>query len=111
MSARRGGGGPNNEGAARSLLCAFCALEWPVSRIRCVACGEEDPAKLPNYSAPGHEEARIEACETCRGYVKCIDLTNDARLLPEVDDLASISLDLWAVEQGFQRIEPGLAGI
>lgn len=111
VSARRGGGGPNNDGAARSLLCALCAQEWQVARIHCVACGEENPEKLPNYSAPEHQEARIEACETCRGYVKSIDLTRDARLLPEVDDLASISLDLWAVEQGFQRIEPGLAGL
>jgi len=55
--------------------------------------------------------ARIESCETCRAYVKSIDLSNDARPLPEVDDLVSISLDLWALEQGFERLEPGLAGL
>jgi formate dehydrogenase maturation protein FdhE len=43
--------------------------------------------------------------------VKSIDLTLDARPIPEVDDLLSIALDLWAGEQGFTRIEPGLAGI
>jgi formate dehydrogenase maturation protein FdhE len=43
--------------------------------------------------------------------VKSLDLTQDARPLPEVDDLISISLDLWAEEQQFQRLEPGLAGI
>jgi formate dehydrogenase maturation protein FdhE len=43
--------------------------------------------------------------------VKSIDLTQDARPLPEVDDLVSISMDLWAVEQGFERLEPGLAGL
>lgn len=111
IAARRGGGGPNSDGSARSLLCAFCALEWQVSRIRCPACGEEDPKKLPNYSAPEHKNARIEACESCRAYVKSIDLSQDARPLPEVDDLVSISLDLWAQEQGFERIEPGLAGL
>ena len=111
IAARRGGGGPNSDGSARSLLCAFCALEWPSPRIRCPACGEEDPAKLPNYSAPEHPAARIEACETCRAYVKSIDLSKDARPLPEVDDLVSISLDLWALEQGFERLEPGLAGL
>lgn len=111
VAARRGGGGPNNDGSARSLLCAFCAQEWQVSRIRCPACGEEDPTKLPQYAAPEHKHARIEACETCRAYVKSVDTTADARLVPEVDDLASISLDLWAGEQGFERIEPGLAGV
>ena len=75
--------------------------------------GQPPPVPSPDgpLGAPGHPEARIEACETCKGYVKSIDLTNDARRIPEVDELASISLDLWAAEQGFQRIEPGLAGL
>ena len=111
IAARRGGGGPNSDGSARSLLCALCALEWQLPRIRCPACGEEDPGKLPNYAAPEHPAARIEACETCRAYVKSIDLSKDARPLPEVDDLVSLSLDLWALEQDFTRLEPGLAGL
>jgi formate dehydrogenase maturation protein FdhE len=28
-----------------------------------------------------------------------------------VDDLLSLSLDLWAADEGYQRYEPGLAGI
>ena len=31
--------------------------------------------------------------------------------IPEVDDLVSLAMDLWAQEQGFARLEPGLAGI
>jgi len=111
VAALKGGGGPNNDGAARMLVCSLCALEWQISRIRCPACGEENPDKLPNYGAPEHAGARIEACDTCKTYVKAIDLANDGRRIPEVDDLVSISLDLWAVEQGFQRLEPGLAGL
>jgi formate dehydrogenase maturation protein FdhE len=42
--------------------------------------------------------------------VKFLDTTLDERIVPEVDDLLSLSLDLWAVEQGFERLEPGLAG-
>jgi len=53
---------------------------------------------------------RIEACESCRHYVKSIDLTVDGHAIPEVDDLASLSMDLWAAREGFERIEPGLAG-
>lgn len=99
------------EGAARLLYCALCGLEWQTSRIKCAACGEEDPDKLPVFSAEARGGARIEACETCRVYVKSIDLTVDARQIPEVDDLGSLSLDLWAKEQGFERLEPGLAGL
>ena len=40
-----------------------------------------------------------------------IDLTLDARPLPEVDDLVSLAMDLWAIEEGWTRLEPGWAGI
>ena len=99
------------DGAMRMLHCALCALSWQVSRIKCPACEESDPTKLPTFSVPEYPAARIEACETCSGYVKSIDLTADARGLPEVDDVASLPLDLWALENGFERFEPGLAGL
>ena len=72
---------------------------------------EEDPRTLPSFRSETYPAVRIEACETCRRYVKSIDLTVDARAIPEVDDLVSLGMDLWAQEQGFARIEPGLAGI
>lgn len=101
----------DGDGARRLLGCALCGGEWPVNRIRCPCCAEEDPAKLPSFQGDAYPTARIEACETCRRYVKSIDLTVDGRALPEVDDLVSIGMDLWAAREGFTRIEPGLAGI
>lgn len=98
------------DGAQRLLHCALCANAWQVSRVRCPACDEQDPEKLPSFTVPEYPAARIEACESCGGYVKSIDLSGDARGIPEVDDLASVSLDLWAQEQGLQRFEPGLLG-
>jgi FdhE protein len=109
ISARRDAG--EMEGARRMLGCSLCGTEWMFQRILCPACFEEDPAKLPSFQSDRHSTVRIEACETCRRYVKSIDLSLDARPIPEVDDLLSISMDLWAVEQGFTRIEPGLAGL
>jgi formate dehydrogenase maturation protein FdhE len=109
MSARREGS--MMEGARRLLACALCGGEWPFSRILCPACGEQDPVKLPSFSTEAHPAVRIEACETCRRYVKSIDLSEDARPIPEVDDLVSLSMDLWAEAEGFVRIEPGLAGL
>jgi FdhE protein len=93
------------------LCCALCGTEWSFQRILCPSCFEADPKKLPSFSADRHPNVRIEACETCRRYMKSIDLTLDARPIPEVDDVLSISLDLWAAEQGFTRIEPGIAGL
>jgi FdhE protein len=102
---------PESHGAARWLVCGLCGTEWLFARIRCPSCQEQDPAKLPTFQSPTIPGTRIEACETCRRYVKSIDLTLDMRPIPEVDDLASIAMDLWAIEQGFSRIEPGWAGI
>jgi formate dehydrogenase maturation protein FdhE len=102
---------PDGDGARRLLGCALCGGEWRVNRIRCPCCGEEDPEKLPSFQTEAHPTARIEACETCRRYVKSIDLTADARPVPEVDDLLSLGLDLWAGDEGYTRIEPGLAGL
>ncbi|MFL5313112.1 MAG: formate dehydrogenase accessory protein FdhE [Myxococcales bacterium] len=102
---------PESHGAARLLHCALCAGQWDFPRIRCAACGEADPHLLPSFQDEKHPAVRIEACDTCKRYLKSIDLSLDARPIPEVDDLVSLALDLWAAEQGYQRIEPGLAGI
>ena len=99
------------EGAHRNLACGLCGEEWRFQRILCPACFEEDARKLPSFQSEPHPSVRIEACETCRRYVKSIDLSEDARPIPEVDDLASLSMDLWAREQGYERIEPGIAGL
>lgn len=112
IASRRIPPGPGTgEGAMRILHCALCAFSWQVGRIRCPACGEEDPEKLPSFTAPQHAGVRVEACESCKTYVKSVDLTVDARRVPEIDELVALSLDLWAVEQGYQRLEPGLAGL
>lgn len=109
IGVRRDGG--EMEGARRHLGCALCGAEWPFGRILCPACFQEDPHKLPCFRSEAHPAVRIEACEICRRYVKSIDLSEDARPIPEVDDLVSLSMDLWAVEEGFSRVEPGLAGL
>lgn len=102
---------PDAESGLRMLGCSLCALDWNFNRIQCPSCFEEDPHKLPMFQTEAYPLVRIEACETCRRYVKSIDLTKDARPIPAVDDLVSLSMDLWAADEGFARIEPGLAGI
>ncbi len=109
IGCRRDGG--EMEGARRMLACALCGGEWQFDRILCPSCLEADPYKLPNFQSETAKAVRLEACETCHRYVKSIDLSNDARPVPEVDDLSSLAMDLWAVEQGYTRIEPGLAGL
>ncbi|HEY3056140.1 MAG TPA: formate dehydrogenase accessory protein FdhE [Thermoanaerobaculia bacterium] len=102
---------PDAESGFRYLECALCGLNWNFGRISCPSCFEEDPYKLPIFQSDAYPNVRIESCETCRRYVKSIDMTQDARPVPAIDDLLSIAMDLWAVDEGFMRIEPGLAGI
>jgi FdhE protein len=96
--------------ARRSLVCGFCAREWAAPRIACVACGERDFDKLAIYRAEGLAAARVDACETCRTYVKTIDLSKDATAVPVVDDLATLTVDLWARERGYERLRRNLLG-
>ena len=101
----------SSEGAQRLLGCGLCGKEWSAGRLRCPSCDEERPDKLALFQSDRHPTVRLETCASCRAYVKSIDLTVDARAIPEVDDLLSLSMDLWAAEEGYARIEPGLAGI
>jgi len=99
------------EGGRRFLMCGDCGAVWPFQRIACPSCLEVDPHKLAYYSAQEIPGMRVECCDTCRRYLKSIDLTKDARLVPPVDELAAIPLDLWAREQGYRKIQPNLAGM
>ena len=92
----------------RSLVCGFCAKEWAAPRIACVACGEREFDKLAIYHAEELPGTRVDVCETCHTYVKTIDLAKDGTAIPIVDDLATLALDLWARERGYQRIRANL---
>jgi FdhE protein len=94
-------------GAKRALLCGLCLTEWSAMRVVCTSCGESQFEKLPVF---GTEEfaARIDACDSCRTYIKTIDLTRDGAAVPLVDDLATLPLDLWTRERGYTRARPNL---
>jgi len=98
-------------GARRRLVCGLCFTEWDYLRVVCVKCGEQRFEALPVFSAEQFPHARVDACDTCRSYLKTIDATKDGRVVPVVDDLATIALDLWAQEQGYTRIRSNLMRI
>jgi formate dehydrogenase accessory protein FdhE len=98
------------DGGKRFLLCSFCSQEWEFRRILCPTCGEEAEAKLPVYIAEQLPHIRVEACDTCKFFVTGVDLTKDGHAIPLVDDLAAISLTLWAHEHGYSRLQPNLLG-
>jgi FdhE protein len=99
---------PEGDGAKRFLLCALCSQEWEFRRILCAHCGEEEEGKLPVYVAEQFPHIRMECCESCKHFLRTIDLTKDGNAVPIVDDLAAIPLSLWAQENGYRRIQSNL---
>ena len=102
---------PEGEGGKRSLLCSLCFTEWDFRRLLCPSCGEEDHQKLPVYTAEPFPHVRIEACDTCRTYLKSIDLTRDGLAVPEVDEIAALPLDLWASSHDYSKLQSNLFGL
>ena len=56
------------------VLCATCLTVWPFRRVLCAHCGEEDERKLGYFQSPAYDHLRIDACDTCRHYLKTVDL-------------------------------------
>ncbi|MGH2693485.1 MAG: formate dehydrogenase accessory protein FdhE [Actinomycetota bacterium] len=101
------------QGAPRYLVCGRCAGWWAFARAVCTHCGEDNSTRLGAFVAEGRPWARIDACDTCRGYIKTFDLRQkEARdVVPIVDDVATLSLDVWAHEKGLRRSGLSLAGV
>jgi FdhE protein len=99
------------DSAARSLVCAFCLAEWDFRRLVCPGCGEENDAKLPVFTASDFDYIRVECCDTCRTYIKTVDLTKNGRAEPIVDELAALPLDLWARGHGYAKVQNNLLGM
>lgn len=102
---------PEGDGAKRFLLCSLCATEWLFRRVICPNCAEENKEKLPVFSAKEFDYVRVDACDTCRTYIKSIDLTKNGKAVPMVDELATVSLNLWAQENNYQKVQPNLFGV
>ncbi len=98
------------DGAKKSLICMLCAHEWQFRRIYCPACGEEREPQMAFYSAPEIAHVRVDVCDTCHTYLKSIDLTKTGLAVAVVDELATIPLDLWAREHGYQKLQINLLG-
>ncbi|HEY0703138.1 MAG TPA: formate dehydrogenase accessory protein FdhE [Candidatus Acidoferrales bacterium] len=98
------------DGAKKSLVCMLCAHEWRFRRVFCPSCGEEREPQMAFYSAPEIPHVRVDVCDTCHTYLKSVDLTKTGRAVPVVDELATIPLDLWALEHGYHKLQLNMLG-
>ena len=87
---------------ARFLRCGLCATEWSLDRQLCPFCGCRDHQQLGYLHIEGDQQKRATTCTQCRCYNKTL-----ATLVPipaielAVDDLATIHLDIIALEHGY----------
>jgi len=101
---------PEGDAAGRWLLCSFCLRQWAFRRLICPWCQEEDKEKLPRFSSEEWPAVHVEACDTCRRYLKAIDMTVDGLAVPLIDETAFSVLDVWTTDRGYTKIAPNLMG-
>jgi FdhE protein len=89
----------------RVFRCGRCGGGWHARPLRCPYCGVDDHHALVSLVPEARgTNAVIEGCKPCRGYVKTFTrLQGCAPEVVMVDDLASVHLDVAALEQGYAR--------
>ncbi len=93
-----------DKAGARHLTCSFCQTEYRAKRLMCPYCGEEDTKKLAVFSAAEEPGYFVHVCHTCQCYIKTADFREFDRVsVPVLDDLESLTLDMAARGQGYNR--------
>lgn len=62
----------------RYAVCRICDSRWPVPRVRCLYCGEEEAKKLEYY--PYEAGYRLYRCKSCGRTLPAVDLRETGRL-------------------------------
>jgi FdhE protein len=95
----------------RYLGCVLCNTGWLYYRTKCPKCGNVEDDHFEYIHEEGNRYVQLHVCKKCNTYLKVIDLRVDGLAVPQIDDLATLSLDLWARQQGFERYEKNLLGL
>ena len=90
------------EKGARSLLCSRCDTEWDYQRTGCPCCKAEGTEIWGYYPGEGGRY-RLYACESCKRYLKTIDLREVGQMvcLP-VERVVTVAMDVAAWEAGYR---------
>jgi len=89
---------------AKELDCWLCGTGWVHTRIKCPYCGNEEQEDLGFFTIEGQETCRVNVCRRCHQYCKIIDgrrLKGAGRVFLDIHNLASLSYDLVARQEGF----------
>lgn len=91
----------------RFFICSFCGFEWPSERLKCPFCENREHKSLHYFFEEGKEIYRVDVCDKCKQYIKTVD-SRKLNFEPdlELEDIATIHLDIMASEKGFKRPTP-----
>lgn len=102
---------PSGNGDALFLACSLCRHEWPFRRLTCPECSEADAEKLVYFAAGGLPCAQTQVCLSCQAYLHLLHPEREPAMVPEIDELALMTVDVWAAGQGYRKVWPNLAGL
>ncbi len=95
----------------RRLVCSRCATSWSYARMTCPSCRETDGGRMPILADEARlPHLRIDACDSCRSYLITVDARKEPGVVPLVDEIAALPLDLLAAERGYTKIARNLMG-
>jgi FdhE protein len=90
---------------SRHYRCGRCSAEWYARALWCPYCGTSAHEDLTTL-VPEKSDANavIEACRRCHGYLKALTrLTGCPPGTVMLEDLASVDLDVAALDHGYRR--------
>jgi FdhE protein len=90
---------------SRYFRCGRCGGAWHARPLQCPYCAMHDHDELVSLvPEKTGSQAQIDACTHCRGYVKVFStLQGCPPGTVMLEDLASVALDIAAMEQGYSR--------
>jgi FdhE protein len=98
---------------SRLLFCPYCGARGAFRRTGCPICLEEDTSRITLLTVEGEAHLRIDACESCRFYLKTAtgEGLRGRPFVPDLTDIVSIPLDIIAQSRGFIRSGPNPVGM
>jgi FdhE protein len=93
--------------AGRCRLALWvCGANWYYPRLQCPFCRNHDHRTLGTISVEGEEvKYHVQTCDQFRGYLKVVVTFDPTPVdLLMVEDLATLHLDMIAVERQYARV-------
>ncbi|HNR12101.1 MAG TPA: formate dehydrogenase accessory protein FdhE [Thermodesulfobacteriota bacterium] len=91
----------------RNLFCVYCETTWPFDPGRCPFCGKEDEDGRSYLWVGNEREYRIEVCSECGRYLKVVDTDILGERVPlDVENIATLHIDIMAQQHGYERGAP-----